>query len=105
MARRFVVDALHGTYRQFVPRAELLVSELATNAVLHGRTGFSVTVVALDSEVRIVVTDAGSGWPQVQKATGLDVGGRGLHIVDTLSDDWEVQRVSPSGKTVSVVLR
>ena len=66
---------------------EWVVTELATNAVIHGHTmrGSRVLVAyhLADDLLRVEVRDAASGMPCV----GL---GRGLQIVAALADDWGV---------------
>lgn len=73
-----------------VDPVQLVVSELATNALLHGQTPFVVTLSREDDTVRLTVRDdsdwvASRGSDQV-----LPVGGRGLGIVNVLSRDWGV---------------
>lgn len=43
--------------------------------------------------IRVEVTDRGSGAPSVLSPDPTSPSGRGLHIVEALSDDW---RVSPA---------
>jgi len=98
-ARRFVADELDGRSANVVDTAVLLVSELATNAVRHVGSAFTVVVDASLSAVRISVSDAGGGTP---RARPLDVGsldGRGLHIVGSLANEWGVEPAG-TGKTV-----
>ena len=104
-ARRFVVQALQewGAER-FEWAATALVSELATNAVLHARTGFTVTVRLVDDVLRIAVADMSARLPQ-QRAYGVDAAtGRGLVLMDDLSDAHGVD-LSAGGKSVWCELR
>ncbi|MGY4972842.1 ATP-binding protein [Streptomyces nigrescens] len=81
----------------------LCVSELATNALTHGTPcgqGFHVTMSAEDTIVRIEVHDAAPHWPRPRRSTDDDTSGRGLHIVDMLSDDWGVEDRGVAGKVV-----
>jgi anti-sigma regulatory factor (Ser/Thr protein kinase) len=77
--------------------AVLLVGELVTNSVLHAATGAAHEIVleliiGLD-DVRIVVTDGGSPTaPMIQPMDPSRPGGRGLFLVDTLSDRWGMTR-------------
>jgi anti-sigma regulatory factor (Ser/Thr protein kinase) len=77
--------------------AVLLVGELVTNSVLHAATGAAHEIVleliiGLD-DVRIAVTDAGSPTiPMIQPLDPARPGGRGLFLVDTLSDRWGMTR-------------
>jgi anti-sigma regulatory factor (Ser/Thr protein kinase) len=97
-ARRFVAEALAGRGGS-LDDCELMVSELATNAVRHGRSMFRVGVHRLGQPIRIEVSDCNSRLP-VEGAAGTDAqSGRGLQIVDTLSARWGV-RPEAEGKTV-----
>lgn len=83
--------------------AEVVVAELAANAVVHGRLagrGFRLGLILLpDSRLRIEVTDPrGDRLPVASPVA--DEGGRGLVIVDALTDGWGVLPYPPSGKTV-----
>jgi anti-sigma regulatory factor (Ser/Thr protein kinase) len=72
--------------------AELLVSELVTNAAVHTRGMICVTVHADARWVRIEVEDEGRGRPVLRPATQNQVDGRGLRIVDALATDWGTER-------------
>jgi anti-sigma regulatory factor (Ser/Thr protein kinase) len=86
--------------------AVLLASELATNAVRHAGLGrpFSV-VVRRDrggdgtARVWIEVHDTDSRTPPAVRAGDDDTGGRGLLLVESLSDGWE-SVAEPGGKCV-----
>lgn len=69
---------------------QLIISELFTNAVVHGRGPIEVRMSALDDTVRLEVHDHGGGRPVLREPdpTGLDVGGWGLQLVDRLADAW-----------------
>lgn len=85
----------------------LCVSELATNAVLHGVPPGREFLLALTGDgtsIRIEVRDSGGGVPVV-KASELDeCGGRGLVLVQALADDFGVTPNNP-GKTVWTVFK
>jgi anti-sigma regulatory factor (Ser/Thr protein kinase) len=90
----------------FASDLTLVVSELMTNAVTHGRVpGTSGRQIAMSIEkagdvYRIEVRDTESdGMPVLGELDGLGDGGRGLLLVDSLSDKWGV-RPEPVGKTV-----
>ncbi|WP_405409395.1 ATP-binding protein [Streptomyces decoyicus] len=81
----------------------LCVSELATNAVEHGTGcchGFSVTMAAEDGAVRVEVHNHSHCRPRLRHPTDDDVSGRGLGIVDMLSDEWGVEERGMVGKVV-----
>lgn len=76
-----------------------VVSELATNAVLHGRTDFTLRMT-LDSDGLLVeVSDASSRQPEERSYSREAVTGRGLSMVAALSAAWGVLQGRP-GKTV-----
>ena len=71
-----------------VPVAELALSELVTNAVVHGAPPIVVQVLATADRVRVSVTDASPSQPRADE-TRLDAtGGRGLAIVAAVAGDW-----------------
>lgn len=99
-ARRFATDALAGLGSDALESAELMVSELATNCIRHERMSFYITISRLPQEVRVEVTDSGSGMPSMRSPGPNDPSGRGLQIVDMLSNDWGIEPEVPAGKTV-----
>ena len=87
--------------------AELVVSELVTNALEHGSAGIPATVrIWLSSDggsIAINVWDA-SPRPPVPKDTSADAdSGRGLMIVAAVSTDWGWAAADP-GKVVWAVI-
>jgi anti-sigma regulatory factor (Ser/Thr protein kinase) len=86
-----------------VDDAELLISELATNAVLHARSAFTVEVSRSGERLRICVADSSALAPRVRAYRSDSTTGRGLQLVQTLSAAWGVQPRRP-GKTVWVEL-
>ena len=99
-ARRFATDSLSGSPASMVEAVELMVSELATNCLRHERTSFHITILSSTREIRVEVTDSGSGTPTIRSPGPDEPSGRGLQIVDMLSDSWGVEPEHPSGKTV-----
>ena len=96
--RAFVRTVLRAAGRDdAIDAALLVVSELATNAVEHGGTGFGVTVDA-SVGVRLAVEDGGSGLPVQQSADTASVSGRGLALLARLGQ-WGVEAL-PVGKRV-----
>ena len=88
-ARRFLAGPLDGC-----PAADdalLCVSELATNAVLHSRSGrpggrFTVRARRQAGSVRVEVTDEGGPWARERDGDGQS--GRGLLIVSEVASRW-----------------
>ncbi len=103
-ARTFVVDQLHsGGLPDAALVLRLVVSELATNAVLHAATPFSVTISRDDESLRLEVRDdlpVAVALPTTGPNRGPN--GRGLRIVDRLSHEWGVD-VDHAGKEVWAV--
>ena len=101
-ARRFVGGLL--VCRPFAGRVsaddvQLVVSELATNAVVHAGTPFSVSISSDESVIRIAVSDGSVAPPVMRDVAPRAVSGRGLRLVAAVSGDWGVER-GPAGKTV-----
>ena len=98
-ARRFVtavMDAL-GLPAGNIP---LLVSELATNAVKHARSVFTVTVSGSPGGVRVEVADDDPRQPKAEIAGGWAQSGRGLFLVQSLATRWGVERAREGGKRI-----
>jgi anti-sigma regulatory factor (Ser/Thr protein kinase) len=93
------------------PTVELAASELLTNAVMHARTSFEVSVVAQD-DLEVSVRDTGASSFPDPASTGTAVdgpgrdseGGRGLLIVAAITDAWGITRHS-NGTTAWFRLR
>jgi anti-sigma regulatory factor (Ser/Thr protein kinase) len=102
-ARRFVASAIHGGGpARDVSR--LLVSEAATNALLHSASGnggtFSVVYLISDHLLRVEVHDGGGPTSPRRRVHHLEsMTGRGLDLFDALSDRWGVDG-TPDGWTV-----
>ncbi|MFG2939636.1 ATP-binding protein [Streptomyces sp. NPDC048282] len=94
-ARRFAVQSLRCWGLADWARADavsLCVSELATNALLHGvppGRGFLLRLRYDGDVVRVEVHDSGAGMPKIADAADGE-SGRGLLLVATLADKWGV---------------
>lgn len=88
--RHFVSEALErvGLDDDHIFECALIADELATNAVTHAGTIFSVAIELTDSFVRIAVRDDADEMPMSQQASNEAVSGRGLSIVDGTSVGW-----------------
>jgi anti-sigma regulatory factor (Ser/Thr protein kinase) len=97
-ARRLLVGALsrQGCERASVEAAALVLSELASNAVRHVGSPFSVSATIEHSILRVAVEDIGS--PSAHGAMPVRRT-RGLGVVDTMALRWGVGDARP-GKTV-----
>ncbi len=106
-ARGFVGDALRqwGHSGTLLQDSQLVVSELATNAVVHARSAFSVVARREGSGLRLSVHDLSTAEPVLRST--LDVlapSGRGLQLVAHISSEWGVEKTS-AGKAVWAELR
>jgi PAS domain S-box-containing protein len=101
-ARHFVQEHLE---RWDVPDAvtrdlALVTSELVTNAMVHGGAPVDVRLQRTGTRVVLEVQDdAASSLPRPQDPDDDDEHGRGLRIVETLSDEWGM-RTTERGKCV-----
>ncbi|MCI3245502.1 ATP-binding protein [Streptomyces spinosisporus] len=85
--------------------AVLLVSELVGNAVRHtGARTFGLRMRRRRGWFRIEVRDPSRGLPCLMPVQDMDVSGRGLFLVDKLSDRWGVDLL-PRGKTTWFEMR
>ena len=90
---------------QYADTVELLVSELVGNAVRHtGARTFGLRMPRRRGWVRVEVRDPSRALPCLLPVRGLDISGRGLFLVDRLSDRWGVD-LQPRGKTTWFELR
>lgn len=99
-ARALVAEALVEAgfeHRQY--DAELAISEVVTNAVLHGRAPITLRVVQTGDGVRIRVHDASAVSPAFSMLDPTAVTGRGLMLVSAVADCWGVDP-DETGKTV-----
>lgn len=84
---------------------ELLVSELVTNAIVHG-VGNVLVIADWDGvRIRVEVHDHDPNGPQahVTAAPQLDEHGRGLQLIAMLADTWGTERTDV-GKSVWIEL-
>ncbi|MCW2621009.1 MAG: Sensor phosphatase [Frankiales bacterium] len=100
-ARRILSAALAGRYDpDLLDDANLVLTELVTNAVLHGKSPFRVRVEPFERVLRLQVADAGRTLP-LRPQTGPDaMTGRGLGLVAALSTGWGVDPRPGGGKVV-----
>jgi anti-sigma regulatory factor (Ser/Thr protein kinase) len=99
-ARQWVNEIAVSTgHAPLAPTVELLVSELATNAVRYANGNpFSVEFDA-DGLLLIAVCDSSGAAPKPRRAASSEESGRGLAIVAALSDRWGAE-VHHQGKCV-----
>lgn len=97
-ARLHVTEFLssHNLPPGVIDDARLVVSELVANAVQHGKPspdGFLNLAWEIESSNLVLSVEDGGDQPIKQREPDLEsVDGRGLHIVESLSKSWTVQR-------------
>ncbi|WP_326721426.1 ATP-binding protein [Streptomyces sp. NBC_00243] len=105
VARDFVASVLRALRLDaLVDAATLCTSELVTNACVHAKGGGSALWLSADpARVRVTVFDGDENLPVIRELTpdGGELGGRGLHLVDALTDGcWGTAPAAPEGKAV-----
>jgi serine/threonine-protein kinase RsbW len=111
MARRILATTLTSAGVTEECRADILLAlaEACANAVAHAQPAddYKVTVDLDDAECRIEVIDAGHGFdrPDAMDLPLLEERGRGLHIIEAVSDAFDLRPNTPSGTLVRFVKR
>lgn len=86
--RAFCADRVES---DLISDAELIVSELVTNAVRHGEGAVGLRARIDDDRLFVEVVDEGSGFERTLRGAEFEqVGGRGLEIVDETACRWGV---------------
>jgi anti-sigma regulatory factor (Ser/Thr protein kinase) len=96
-ARNFLADV--GASQKSQEVAELLVSELVTNAVVYARSTVRLSLSVSDGTGRIEVGDDGPGLP-MPREPAPDQGGYGLWLTDRLARSWGIVAKNGGGKAV-----
>ena len=90
--------------RRVLDNALLLATELVSNSVRHrgmpASAGVVVGVTLRPASVRIDVDDPGCGGAIAPRPPDPESGGFGLHLVQTLSERWGVERAVEGGTRV-----
>jgi len=82
-----------------VDTATVVASELATNALVHGRGRVELRLRLTRDRLVLESVDSGQHMPRRRRAGDEDEGGRGLHLVAELADRWGF-RATDEGKVV-----
>lgn len=90
VARRFITATLSAEADGVVQDAELVVSELVTNALLHGRAPVRVRILRTPVGLRLEVQDGGNHLPLQVAAREMAMTGRGLSLVAAVASTWGV---------------
>ncbi|MGW5353115.1 ATP-binding SpoIIE family protein phosphatase [Streptomyces sp. NPDC004031] len=78
---------------------ELVISELVTNAIRHGRPPVRLRLIRDDASLFCEVSDGSSAAPHLRRARVWDEGGRGLLLVAQLTDRWGTRHTA-TGKII-----
>jgi len=102
LSRRWLAAAVEQAWGagEDADRVVLAYSEVATNAVVHGRGPVTVSARIRSGAVTCSVADCSARAPQPRHATAQDVCGRGLDLVAMTVDRFRVD-LGEAGKTVS----
>ncbi|MDQ6796461.1 MAG: ATP-binding protein [Actinomycetota bacterium] len=100
-ARRFVEDELRpaGAGENTLCHAQLLVTELVTNATRHAHSAVDLTIASEHGRVRIEAHDESSAIP-IATRVDTDTRHRGLQLIEDLSEGWGVDVRGDNGKIV-----
>jgi len=101
-ARRFIRDfcVAADLGEETCEKAALLVSELVTNAIIHGRSRATLVAARPNGHLHVAVLDSNVQLPEgPQTATPEAESGRGLRIVSAVADRWGVE-ATDEGKAI-----
>jgi anti-sigma regulatory factor (Ser/Thr protein kinase) len=98
-SRKIVRGALARFDTDFVEAAAILTDELVANAIRHGEPPIVLDVKSDEDRLTVSVTDGGPGAPIPVIADPDAESGRGLMVIEKLSDTWGVSDL-PKGKCV-----
>jgi DNA-binding NarL/FixJ family response regulator len=100
-ARRFMEETLsRWACAEVLDVVNLLVSELVTNAVIHGGSEADVSVVLTPTALRVEVGDHDQFVPSPKGGDDdWATSGRGLALVESMSQAWGVEQVA-DGKVI-----
>ncbi len=98
--RHFVASTLESwNLHHHVEDASMVVSELATNAVIHAHSAFTVSLSFDGGTLRVSVRDSSQVVPVVQSPIPTTVSGRGLILVTSIATRWGTELVD-DGKLI-----
>lgn len=99
LSRDYIAVALTESWQHLVDHLVLAASELVANAVVHAQTQMVVVLEHWEHMLNIIVEDCSSAPPIIGKENLMAENGRGLQIVESLSDVWGYE-LTPKGKCV-----
>ncbi len=83
---------------------QLVVDELAANAIVHAHTEFELSIELWAHGLRIIVRDRSKLKPAIKYPDPLEESGRGLFLLDNVADDWGYHPTD-SGKCIWASIR
>ncbi len=105
LARAFLTRLLTAADRErWLESAQLAVSEIVTNGVLHAHTTLELTARVSSDELRVEVVDTNPQLPMQRSAEGATTG-RGMQLVAAVVSECGVHPVAAAGKVVWFVIR
>jgi anti-sigma regulatory factor (Ser/Thr protein kinase) len=87
-ARRLLRDALAGVEDDSVDAAQVAVSEIVTNALVHAGTEMRLRVLLAGTGLRVELKDGSPHLPRRRDYSTVAATGRGLHMVSQVVDKW-----------------
>lgn len=102
LARQFIADFCRASQlpAELCETAALLVSELVTNAIVHGGTSATVEIHRPTDILRVAVRDDNPNLPPLGERPVIDAdSGRGLMIVSLLAPRWGIE-AADGGKAI-----
>ena len=100
-ARQHVAASCQGLLPDVAMNAQLMTSELVTNALDYGTGPITLTVMVTEERIRVEVSDGSTIRPVAQHPDATDIHGRGLLIIEHLAQSWGVEP-SPTGRGKTV---
>lgn len=99
---REILRAWQVTQEYTVEACLIAVSELVTNAVVHGGGQVRLEAEKREAVIRLAVSDGGSVLPGRRDSGPLDTKGRGIALIEALATAWGVEEAADGGKSVWV---
>jgi anti-sigma regulatory factor (Ser/Thr protein kinase) len=90
-------------HEAIVSIATLMVSELATNSIIHATGPITMRAHLNDHTLRVNIDDTHQQLPQAREPDSN--GGRGLHMIATLATQWGTAPIHGAGKTTWFTIR
>jgi len=109
--RRLLESALDSLPEPVLADAQLLLTEVLSNAIVHGSPGagarLDVSVEAGESTVRVTVTDRSPRFarPSIHRPDPTAASGWGLYLLERLAERWGVKDATDGGSAVWFELR